>query len=458
MNRMNRSILSLALVLALMLGLAAFSAQADKYDLIGDGNETTIFFVESFGSARLDFTQTEGICHEMTSTHLINGISVQEKEWGKYHIQVETPTGNSYTEEWNLTFDGGSYSLTLNGSGTYRIAVIPYTAEEITKSWTMDTFVSWTNAPQWWISGQMNCIAKANISTSVYVQKVDQDTGAVLDSQSAAVNYGYNTVSAGDAPSGYTLVSNPTAVVYVDASGRADVSTVTFFYKRDVPKTSTLTVNCYDEGEFVYSYVETIAASGYIAPRSFTGYNAVSGSVYVTFNPITGTCEPASVNFHYTKKQQPAPANVVKPYFWDTQFKPDTCTTDNQTRYQDLPKLYDDNPNTSFWWLVWNSERTDDIPEITAYFNGDTVSTISIRNNTDKEYARATRFRVVIYHANGVSTSYIELGEGTKEYQTKSLGGTFTGVSRIELFLDGFHTGTGITQFYIGLWDMRFGN
>ena len=218
-----------ALILALTACLLAVPAMADTYATSGNGGSTSVFFVESYGNATLTFSQSEGLCYELSYTHAIDGILGNEDEWGKYHIYVETPSGGSYREDWDKTFGGDSFSLKLNGAGTYRIRVVPYTADEMTASWTLDKFISWTTYPRWWISGQKNCTAKTTVSASIYVYKVDQDTGAVLSSRSETVSYGNNSVSAGSAPSGYTLSSNSTANVYVDQTGRANVSSVTFY-------------------------------------------------------------------------------------------------------------------------------------------------------------------------------------------------------------------------------------
>ncbi len=533
MKRINRKALAMALLVALMMSMIVIPAQADKYSTSGDGKETSIFFVESYGNAVLNFSQTQGKCQELTVNALgwYEALTGEKEEWGKYHIYVETPSGGTYCEDWDKTYNGGSFTLNLNNTGTYMIKVVPYTANEITGSWTVDIFAGWTAYPQWWVSGRSNCSVMSNVSTSIYVQKVDQDTGAVLASESRTVSYGSNTVSAGTAPAGYTLASSSSKTVNVDKSGRADASTVTFYYKKNAPVNATLTVYCYDEnsnfiqsytetisgsksispraisgytatsgstyityystgacspsavtffyrknptyatvtvycydnsGNYLQSYTETISGSKYISPKAISGYSATTGSKYINYYSSSGTCDPSVVYFYYNKNASPSPSGSGQaiPSSWDTQFKPGSTGSDNQNRYLDLKDLYDDNVNTTFWWLVWKSERTDEIPELTAYFNSDTVSSISVRNGylaDYSSYARPTCFRAVIYHSGGVTTTDVYISDvRSYDYQTISLGRTYYGVTRIELFLQTFRAGTGETMYYLCIADMKF--
>ena len=475
-------------IIAIALALCALivPARADNYATNGNGKDTTTFFVESYGNAKIKFSQTEGLCHELSYTHLIDGIQGDEDEWGMYHIQVQTPNGGAYTEDWAYTFNGGNYTLSLGGAGIYKITVVPYSGYEITNTWTLDQFISWTRYPQWWIDDYKNCRVMSNITASVYVQQVDQDTKAVLSSRSVSLNYGSNTVSAGNTPSGYTLTSSSSVSVSVDQNGRASMNTVTFYYRRNAPTSATVTVYCYDEyGSYLNSYNETVSSGKTISPRSISGYTATSGSTYVSFNSSTGTCSPSSVTFYYRKNSTTGrtttttttttttsnsgysspTGRIVTPYSWDTQNKPG-YTQSSKDLYGTLSNLYDDNSRTNYWWTIWKAERQDDIPELTAYFSGDTVSSICIRNGKlgdFRRFARLASFRIVIYHNGGTSTTYVYLpDEENYDYQTLSLGGTYSGVSRIEMYLngganEGYYKGS-YEPYYIYITDIQFRN
>ena len=158
---MTRKICCLMAIAVLTLSLAA--AAADTYAANGDGRTTVRFYAQSSGSAKVEFTQTEGQCEELSYTHLIDGILGVEEEWGKYHFYITDPYGRIRVEDWDKTFNGGSFSISLPLSGTYGIRVVPYTAQEMTDSWTLDRFVEWTRQPHWQISNWSRCsISAAN--------------------------------------------------------------------------------------------------------------------------------------------------------------------------------------------------------------------------------------------------------------------------------------------------------
>ena len=150
-------IISLILGLSLCIVLLPTGAMAqDSASTSGSGNTSSYFWVDANGNASITFTQTEGTCTELSYTHLIDGILGQEEEWGKYHIFM-TCGSTTQIRDWDKTFNGDNFTVYLPHSGIWRIEVIPYTAQEMTDSWTLDTFVEWTSAPIWWISGTNNC-------------------------------------------------------------------------------------------------------------------------------------------------------------------------------------------------------------------------------------------------------------------------------------------------------------
>jgi len=147
--------------------------------------------------------------------------------------------------------------------------------------------------------------------------------------------------------------------------------------------------------------------------------------------------------------EEPRRGRLINPYGWDTQFQPGGTGSGsyNDKRYLKLGNLTDDNYRTSFDWLIWSGERTDDIPELTAYFSGETISSIGIRNGclmNEEEYwlsARATGLRVTIYdYDGGEHSAYLEIPDVyTTEYRVFSLGRSWGNVSRIDLWLDTYH-------------------
>ena len=244
-----------------------------------------------------------------------------------------------------------------------------------------------------------------------------------------------------------------------------------------------VTISIYKDGIFSNSFSRTIYSNTYIAPEEISGYTCISSGQTVTFDRTTGKCSPSSITFYYNKNTTSSLSNatslssrVVTPCSWDTQFKPGTATAicegkiDNENKYVRLPNLCDNNASTSFWWLIWKSERTDSVPEITAYFDNDTVSSVGIRNgNTNSQfdyykYARVRRFKIRIFYGSGYyQDTYITMNDNySRDYQKFNLGGTYSNVTRIEFYLDGganegFYSGNSET-YYIHIADMQFYN
>ena len=117
----------------------------------GNGKEVSIFQAAVRSApATIYFYQDEGLCYEDSYTHYFDGRAGKEEEWGKYHIYYKI-NGCTRHVDWDKTRNGGSFELYLNETGTYIIWVVPFTAQEMTDSWTLDTFISWNKAPSWWI-------------------------------------------------------------------------------------------------------------------------------------------------------------------------------------------------------------------------------------------------------------------------------------------------------------------
>ncbi|MBR3428578.1 MAG: hypothetical protein IKG87_00615 [Clostridia bacterium] len=465
-----------AAVILLVICVFSFPALAENGNsaVRGDCSETFTFTVQSYGSAVLVFSQDQGLCRVQSYGYSGSRRESEVYEWGKYRIRIQALDGRYYTENWEDTADG-SYRLTLNSSGTYRIQIIPSMSNEMTSFGTSNQFLYWITSPGWWVSEQRNCSFPSGTTAVITVQQAEAESGTVLNSRSAILYSGVNTVQAGTTPSGYKLLSDSSRTVDVDLYGKTVLDTVTFYYEKTAPDYGTVTVYCYDNrGTWITSYTETIRRSQMLFPRTLDGYTTISGSKAVALN--NGVCSPSVVSFYYEAiapvtpvpitpvpvtpvpitpvpvtpvPVPPSPSeSVVQPASWDTQFKPGTTGANsyNDRRYERLPNLSDDNYFTSFEWLVWSGERTDAIPELTAYFNGAAISSIGIRNGylanyyEYRRYARATGFRIKIFDGNGNEyQTYLTIDDSySTDYRVFSLGGTYANISRIEFFLDAF--------------------
>lgn len=356
-------------------------------------------------------------------------------------------------------------------------------------------------------------------ATSATVTVTCRDTsGAYLNSYTETVTA--STTIYPKAISGYNVASGGQYIAF--NNGVASPSSVEFKYQK-IQNPATLNINCYDEnGNYIRSYTETITASKMVYPQAISGYNISSSGQNVTYSD--GTCNPASLNFTYTKIPTPASVtircidnngNIIRtttesitanktisppsisgytalsssqqvtysngtaspsqidfqyqigssvkpgtnprasyPASWDTQFKPGTATAhdgSNAVRIERLPYVYDEDPTTSLNWMIWNSEMGDNIPELTAYFNGDTISSIGIHNGratSSKSYNRFARPKELTLkiHDNNGNTSTVVLAvmdKYSQDWQEISLGATYTNVSYVEIFVSGIKYGDG---------------
>ena len=430
--KLNCLKLSATIVLLCVL-VTSFSsvAVAEKYATYGDGVTETVFYVNSDGDASITFQQEKGKCQELSYTKLISGLTGEAEEWGKYHVYY-TIDGITYQEDWDSTHFGQSFKLKLNRVGEYTIRVEPYTSSELTESYLLDQFVGWETPPTWWISRQERCVCSAqkastpscpiSIEYEIWYQDLN---GNRLETEHQVWTSGQSSVTAQQVKTGFTadplstyeLVGTNVQYFSFDSCGNLTPNPVVFYYNKVISTPS---------------------------------------------NPNNGGTN------------QSAMGTIVAPYQWDTQFKPGTATAtsdgnvSNGDRYKLLPYLSDNNVSTSFWWLIWRSERTDSIPEITAFFSGETINSIGIRNGnlrssyTYYQYARVAQLRVKIFQTNGcVFETTIHLADMySTDYQVCYLGSTYSDVSRVELFLDGgdqagFYAGNEET-YYIHIADLQF--
>ena len=482
-----------AIVLCILCCLLFSSAFSANYATYGDASDTTVFYVTSNGNASLEFNQSEGLCYVLSYSFSPDGEFFEEEAWGKYHLLITAPDGRQYSEDWNRTSDGESYTLKLNYSGLYTVQVVPFTEDEMSSSWNRGEFYYWMNVPQWWINAKKNCSAAKSIEATVRVRQIDIDTRAVLEERSVTVRPGNNTVSAGNTPSGYTAVYGTSSNVYVSDQGIPEVSVVDFYYRKNARQESYVNIYCYDlYGNLIDNYRESVPQSKSVSPKSISGYRALSGAQYVWLSGAA--CSPANIVFYYeggyapvptqlptliptytprptllpiitpvptpvptliptntprpTMQPDPGRGNPVTPFSWDTQFKPGTSSAGkyNDKRVERLPNIADDNYRTSFDWLVWSSEMTDDIPELTAFFSGETISSIGIRNGCVRSYSDYSQFArpkgitVVVHTLDGRKyETYMALPDKhTTEYQIYNLNCTVTNVDYVDFWLNSY--------------------
>lgn len=392
MKHIGKKLVMLGLLAVLMAAVCSTGYAKENetnYAVFGDGNGPSTFFVQSFGNARVILTQQAGRCGTASGSY-----GAQEtEEWGKYHVNITSPTGRATVEEWNQNYSGSIFQLNLQEVGVYMVEVVPYTTWEMKQLSGNSAFNGWMVQPRWWLFGRVNCNVQHVLTTDVCVLKREAATNQLLAIENRTVEFGTNEVDAGLAPDGYVLMYPVMpAQVEVYQNGMTSKSEVVFYYQRGIPATATP------------------------APT------------------------PEIVNPYVTK---------VTPVSWETRFRPETCTTSNQNGYTKLNRLYDGKASTVFDFVLWNSEWKDGVPQFTAFFGGSSVSAIGIVNGkvaSEQDYeenASVRILRAVVHSASGSHEFRFTVPDQyTNRYQPLSFGKTIKDVYSVELYVEGTHAGT----------------
>ncbi len=280
--------------------------------------------------------------------------------------------------------------------------------------------------------------------------------GSTLQTRQVTVSRGTNTITA---PStldngSYTLISGASQSVTLYSNGSLSASSVTFYYSRVNNVTATVTVRLIDVDTMstLSTRYETLGVGTHTiyagsTPSGYRAYSETSATVTVYAD---GTVSRGLITFEYKRQtpvtnppvtQAPVPAgNVVYPTNWDTQFGPESKNPEGRSN---LHRICDNDPSTVLSHIHWDREVKDPIPEFTVTFGGSTVSAIGVTNGIASSYdrytanARPSSMRLRIYHSGGVTDCVIELPKGYNgSMKTYSLGGTFTGVTKIEIFVE----------------------
>ena len=171
-----------------------------------------------------------------------------------------------------------------------------------------------------------------------------------------------------------------------------------------------------------------------------------------------------------------APVNLMqqsaRPYHWDLQVRDNG---DEMTWKVDA--LLDGYRGTKMEHVCWNNESLDDIPEITFYFPNSTIKDIWIRNgfdNTDelfRQYARPYYVCVTVWVGNEEYPrntfnfripdewdSTVLNAQSYDGYRCLSLPQTFVNVTKLELWIKGWHKGDDAfrSKYIMQISDMAF--
>lgn len=415
MKRLAAAACALLLCLTGVIG----PALADGFATYGNAQGITTFYVSSSGSATVILSQSGMGLAEKQYIYQTSSTA-SEYVYAQYTVQYKGMQ-DAYWQQavyWN----GEKCTLNLPRADVYTVQVVPTSIQNIATSQQNWRYTRWITVPAWYVSGVRNCGVYSN--NPGYAQPV----------------YATATPRPTNTPVAYS--GTPVTLYFWDVSG----------FQIESPEVQYLT-----PGSHPVRTSRTVS-------QDYTLVGITANIINVSY---AGVASPAAVHLLYRKRAGSSASAItgrktVTPYMWDTQFK-EGVSEKNAKWGKELPNLYDNKRSTTFKWTVWSSEKNDDIPEITAYFNGQTVGAIGIRNgdaSSEANYysrARATQWRVRVWNQwNQYQDTLVYMNDVfSTDYQVVPLSQIYTNVSRIEIFLMNYAKGSSYTHgLYIS--DMLF--
>ncbi|MBR3741251.1 MAG: hypothetical protein IKN04_12490 [Clostridia bacterium] len=289
-----------ALLLFVLLLSVSISLADTKYTASGNGEDTSIFYVQSNGNAKITFKQEEGLCRELSYTHLIDGLQGDEEEWGKYHIYVTKTNGGGSVENWDKTRRGSTYELKLQSAGLYEIKVVPYTAYEMTESWTLDKFLWWTQPPQWWVDNLINCSVKEPMSSDTINIEYYYRSGKNIETRDVeTLTIDKSKTIQPRTIDGYICISDPEYVSF-DMLNGASPKKLKFIYIRNKVTITNIYIKSDNSGvhEEKKSFTVTFDKNGYAPAETKQGYYCIMAPELVSFDPLWGVNKSAVSYVH----------------------------------------------------------------------------------------------------------------------------------------------------------------
>lgn len=143
-----------------------------------------------------------------------------------------------------------------------------------------------------------------------------------------------------------------------------------------------------------------------------------------------------------------------------------------QNNAEKIPNMLDDETPTSYYYTVWNSERTDDIPEVTFNFGGVTLGSIWVRNGdceSEQHYWEDARPHIVTVRVYTGDIGYTDIMYEMDDiydpvtvddywhegYQRMALPAIFENTTRVDLFIQQWKNGSENT-YNINITDIVF--
>ena len=400
MRRKQMKRLAAAVCAAVLCLIGTVSpALADGFATYGNAQGDTTFYVSATGAATITMTQSGmGLAEKQYAYQ--SSSTASEYVYAQYTVQYKG-TQDAYWQQ-STYWNGEKYTLNLPRADVYTVRVLPTSIQNIATSQQNWRYTRWITVPAWYVSGVRNC--------------------GVYSSYPANAQPVYRTATPRPTSTPVPYGTTPVTLYFWDVSG----------FHIESPEVQYLT-----PGSHPVRTTRTVS-------QDYTLVGVTANIITVSY---AGVANPAAVHLLYRKKAASNTSSItgrktVTPYYWDTQYKEGTSEK-NAKWGKELPNLYDNKRSTTFKWTVWTSEWKDDIPEITAYFNGQTVGAIGIRNgdaSSETNYysrARATQWRVRVWNQwNQYQDTLVDMNDVfSTDYQVVPLSQTYSNVSRIEIFL-----------------------
>lgn len=167
-----------------------------------------------------------------------------------------------------------------------------------------------------------------------------------------------------------------------------------------------------------------------------------------------------------TPKPTPKPTAVpmpstIRPVRYATQFTRGSKGQDGL--YSDMAKMMDNNKNTAFGWIIWESEYTDSRPEFTFNFSNSTLCSVALRNgnvsssgNYNKN-ARLQAFKLVIISNGRQYEEFIWLDDRyTTDYVEYEFVRAYENVTQVDMWYQDKYVGNGSTKYHCYISDIQF--
>lgn len=242
-NNAKRLLSLLAACCALILSLTGAAADTSSpiANISGSADAKMEFYVYAQADTTLVISQDKGILRRQ------NGM--RNTVYGAYDITYGNPGQPTYVQRAAL--EKGSVSLNLARGNYYRITVTPYTMDRLTQRDAYlgypGSYSSWQSAPSWSVTSADSCqlslypmgataapvitavpAQQAKATVYVYYRLLD---GSLITYETQTLSPGTHVITSKVNGSYFSLIGSPYQAVTVNAFGKAEPESITFYFQ-----------------------------------------------------------------------------------------------------------------------------------------------------------------------------------------------------------------------------------